>query len=1016
VRTRNSATTASEKNPRFPLRPVLVAAVITLGLALWNAWAEQRSVTALSAGVNQAVEVSAGAARIRHLDEVLTMSARMAAATGEQAWIDRYRQFEPELGALIAKAKLLTPATSELGGAAATERANEALVSMEEASFGLIGQGREEEALALLTAPAYERQKQIYAAGMDAFINEVEAWQQGELAGQERRFRAVLIGQWMTSALVLALWLLILWRIAAAWRDRAHQQSAIADALRESEERHRVLFESSRDAIMTAGPPSWHFTSGNPAARELFGVASAEQFASLGPMDLSPETQPDGRPSGEKAKELIETAMREGSCAFEWTHRRLNGGEFPALVQFTRMVIGGQTLLQGTVHDLTIRKHAEEAVRRETAKLSAMIAGMDEGIVFANADNVIVEINDYLCRFVGKPRAEIVGQRIEDIHHGKVLETVLAQIGRFRETRNCAPHVLQRPLGHAEVILRMQPIYRDGAYDGVLLNVVDVTELVQARHQADAANVAKSGFLANMSHEIRTPMTAILGFAEMIGNSIECCTACPEFRSCPARVQNKEHIQIIRRNGEHLLGLINDILDLSKIESGRMVVEHRSCSPAQLVEEVASLMRVRAIEKGLSLDVRYDFPLPEAILSDPARLRQILVNLVGNSVKFTSRGGIALTLRCVRDAGAPQATIAFDVKDTGIGMTPEEVGGLFQPFVQADSSTTRRYGGTGLGLSISKRMAELLGGGIDVESRPGEGSTFTFTMKADLPDAVRMLNDLSEVPASASGDAQPRLSAPGLCGRVLLAEDGPDNQRLLSAILRTAGAEVDLVANGRLAVEQAMSAWSAGAPYGVILMDMQMPEMDGYEATRQLRRSGYDGPIVALTAHAMAEDRAKCLAAGCDEYATKPVDRIVLLHALARLLGCPATGLEKENTVATPSRAPSGGGIRSQFAGDPDMADVIEEFVARLPGTMAAMAESLERSGHEDLRRLAHQLKGAGGGYGYPSLTEQARRLEDATRTADVEAERRALHELMALARSVIVGRATGAAPEGRGR
>ncbi len=1014
MRTRSAATTTFEKNPQFPLHLVLVVVAATFAIALWSGWVGQKHIVATSAETRLAVSVSVQAARIRHLDEVLTMSARMAAATGDEVWIDRYRRFEPELSALIAGAKLSTPVTDRIGGASVTEKANDALVNMEEASFELVRQGRKEEALALLTSPEYERQKQIYAAGTDALLQEIEVLEKNDLANHERHFRGLLVSQWATSAFILVLWLLIMWRISSAWRDKARRESAIADALKESEERHRTLFESAADGIMTLAPPSWRFASGNAAAMEMFGVKSEEELISLAPEDYSPEFQPDGRSSAEKVKDMGEIALREGSHAFEWTHRRANGEEFPVLVHLARMVVGGRTLLQSRVHDITARRTAEEALKGEAAKLSAMISGMEEGIVFANADNIVVEVNDYLCRFVGRPRAEIIGRRIEDLHQGAVLDTIIGHISRFRGTSDCAPYVLQRPLGEAEVILRTQPIYRDSVYDGVLLNVVDVTELVRARRDADAASAAKSDFLANMSHEIRTPMTAILGFAEMIGDSIEKCPASPESHSCPIPAQSREHIKIIRRNGEHLLGLINDILDLSKIEAGRMVVERVPCSPVQLVEEVASLMRVRALEKGLSLDVRYGFPLPETILSDPARIRQILVNLVGNSVKFTPRGSITLTLRCVMDAEAGQTTIIFDIKDTGIGMTPGQIDGLFQPFAQADSSTTRKYGGTGLGLSISKRMSRMLGGGIEVESRAGEGSTFTFTMKVELPDPVRMLNDIAEAGVSASGGPRPTVSAPRLRGRVLVAEDGLDNQTLISAILRKAGAEVDLVANGRLAVERALAARAAGTPYGAILMDMQMPEMDGYEATRELRRSGYDAPIIALTAHAMAEDRDKCLAAGCDEYATKPVDRISLLRSLARLLGSPADGTEDEAPVAEPTQESPVHGVQSQFADDPDMVDALREFVARLPGTMTAMGESLEREGHDDLQRLAHQLKGAGGGYGYPSLTEQARKLEDATKVADVEAEQLALNGLMDLTRSVIAAYAADVAPEGQ--
>jgi PAS domain S-box-containing protein len=650
--------------------------------------------------------------------------------------------------------------------------------------------------------------------------------------------------------------------------------------LQEKSRKLAAIVECSEDAIIGKDLEGT-ITSWNKGAEKIYGYKETDVVGTSIACLLPPDRE-------EELTQLLQKVKRgEPIEHYESVRRRKDGRDINVSLAVSPIrdwegqIIGASTIAR----DITEQKQAEDAIARESAKLSAMISGMEEGVVFANVDNVIVEINDYLCRFVGKSREELVGKRIEDIHQGRVLEGLLQRIRQFRQVPNCEPYVLQRPLGDAEVFMRMQPIYREGVYDGVLLNVVDVTELVQSRRAADAANAAKSEFIANMSHEIRTPMTAILGFAELIDNSIECCTACPEHQSCVTRGQNKEHVHIIRHNGEHLLGLINDILDVSKIEAGKMEIERVACSPLRLVEEVLSLMRVRAIEKGLTLEARYEFPLPETIQSDPARIRQVLVNLIGNAVKFTSRGQVDITVRCSRDDQIGQATVAFDVKDSGIGMTPEQAGRLFQPFTQVDSSVTRQYGGTGLGLAISKRLAEALGGGIAVESRLGEGSTFTFTLKAGLPEPTRLLNDLPEAAVQASRQPQVSPTAAKLSGRVLLAEDGLDNQRLISLLLKKAGLDVAAVENGQLAVEAALAADEAGGkPFDVILMDVQMPVLDGYDATRRLRALGYAGRIVALTANAMSEDCQRCLDSGCDDYLAKPFRHEDLLEIVTRHL------------------------------------------------------------------------------------------------------------------------------------
>lgn len=425
---------------------------------------------------------------------------------------------------------------------------------------------------------------------------------------------------------------------------------------------------------------------------------------------------------------------------------------------------------------------------------------------------------------------------------------------------------------------------------GVLRDVTDrrqaELELKKAKQAAELASQAKSEFLANVSHEIRTPMTAILGYTDLLMT--------PRLPDA----ERDAYLQTIRRNGELLLDLVNDILDLSKIEAGRMTIEQSQCSPWQLVEEVTSLMRPRAKAKGLSLEEHYSFPLPRTIRTDPVRLRQILVNLIGNAIKFTQTGGVRVVVRDRRDSHGGTG-LSFVVSDTGIGIEPAQLARLFRPFAQADASTSRRFGGTGLGLSISKRLAEMLGGDIHVESQPGVGSTFTLTIDPGPLDQVPMLEAPPQAPAPRE-DPTERTRRQTLRGRVLLAEDAPDSQRLIRLMLQRAGLQVDLADHGGLAYEMAVASERHERPYDLILMDMQMPEWDGYKTTQRLRQRGWRGPIVALTAHAMAGDRQKCLEAGCDAYVAKPIDWLELFSTISSHLG----GVQEDAHLFRATRQP----------------------------------------------------------------------------------------------------------------
>ncbi len=548
---------------------------------------------------------------------------------------------------------------------------------------------------------------------------------------------------------------------------------------------------------------------------------------------------------------------------------------------------GSVRALEGFVIDIHDRKRAEDGRRESERRLELALEGANLGLWDWNVHTGDQAINERWAAMLGYSKKEVESHVVaweQLIHPDDYEPTMRALAAHFRDGAEYAPEFRLRARDGRWVWVQSRgrvferdaegrPLRMVGIHQDISVRKAAEAELAHARDAAEDANRAKSEFLANISHEIRTPMTAIMSYLDVLSET--CGRRCTFNRG-----EIGDPLQVVSYNARHLLQLIDDVLDLSKIEAGRLEPQHAECSPGQLVADIASLMRARAAAKGLRLLVEFVGPVPEVVRTDPTRLRQILMNVVGNAVKFTEVGQVRITVRLNRD-GANGPELEIETTDTGPGMSPEIIERLFTPFTQADASTSRRFGGTGLGLTISKRLAELLGGRIEVESEIGRGSTFTAVLPAGPLEGAPLLEGVTERDFHRADEALAPIRGLPLPCRILLVEDGPDNQRILSFILKRTGAEVDLAENGLEAVERALISMRQGRPYDAILMDMQMPVLDGYEATRRLRRAGWAGPIIALTAHAMTEDRGKCLDAGCDDYLSKPVSRATLVETVA---------------------------------------------------------------------------------------------------------------------------------------
>jgi PAS domain S-box-containing protein len=670
-----------------------------------------------------------------------------------------------------------------------------------------------------------------------------------------------------------------------------------------------------------------------------------------------------------KAREPFESISR----------MRRHDGVYRTLANWARPWFHDDGALGGYIGsgiDITDQKAAQDQVVNMNDKLDSILTSLPEVVYSMSTDRMqYFFIGSATAHVYQRPPAEFMQD--PDLWFKVIHPNDLSSIDGFMDNLHrhglaCAEYRILRPDGSIAWVIDKARIIRDPSgmalrVDGVVADITNRVEtdakLNKARQDAEAASRHKSEFLASMSHEIRTPMTAIVGYSHLLTSGR------------PTPQEQTLWNANIRRNSDYLLNLVNDILDLSKIEAGQVELQLQPVSPSDIVENVLQLMGPTAREKLLTLSLIKSGKIPTRITADSTRLGQILVNLVSNAIKFTDHGHICLEMSSQSDPVSSHTQLLFSITDTGIGIPPDKLERLFKPFSrvpQGNTGTIRP--GTGLGLVIALKFAQMMNGGITVESQPAKGSRFTVTIDAGLTETLEFSEDAIP-PESWPADQHTPLTQDALTGaRILVTDDNPDNQRIIQFILEQSGAVVELANHGQEATDRILKPANR-PPIDLIIMDMQMPVCDGYTATQILRSKGFTLPIVAVTAYTMAGDKQKCLKAGCTSYLTKPVVPDVLVQELSKFLTA------RKDQPAPASPPPQGNPALAAMLANPRFARLVKQYVAGLEETRSLILLHLDKSEFEPLRVLCHRLKGSGSSYGFPDITNAAANCEAAIKT-----------------------------------